>query len=739
MTQQVRSYALRLTGEVAPSLRRSFGLVDREVAETERRVRGARDEQRRLNREVRGVRRGSEEYDRLQRQVADARRETERLTGDLRRQRGEWDRLTRRTERWGRAAQVGAGALGGVLAGVVTQIQVLGPAYGRLLDTARRTGLEVEQLQRIQLQAQAAGFELDVDEFREINIRLGEARAEAERAAAEGRDALTASIGAGGEAIRDLGLDATQITARDLPAILDRLGELDRQRREFFAEEIFGGTLAERLVPAIELPPELRAQLEGVRVSTEETAMAYQQAYVQSLRLRRATGELSASLGVALAPALTGIVEGVTPVVNAFGAIAERNPAVIQAIVGVGAAMTALIGVTWALNAALAVRAALSGPAGWAALAVAAGVGLTVGGAGYLATRELSSEREAERDSLDRSTRATATATEMGAYRGTRDAARDAAEATGETLRNILPARCPEEGVADAVRMALSGAPAADASDARIERAEGEGRILPAPAPRIERAEGEGRILPSLDQAPPVAPYEPPGGGLLPTGGGALAAAVSSAGSLSRQALAPPAPDAEPTSFGRGLVDGLASIGRDAIGAGEAGAGLLPDWAAPGRATGDWLRGLLTPPRIEQPLATAPSQTIPLDTPPRIEQPLATAPSQTIPLDTPPRIEQPLATAPSQTIPLDTPPRIEQPLATAPSQTIPLDTPPRIEQPLATAPSQTIPLDTPPAAPSYTDARTEVTIQRIDVATADPDEFVAELQAALETARLAGE
>ena len=417
--------------------------LNREQAELQREIRGVRagsreyerlqtaikenrDEARRLetevervNRELRGARRGTEEYARLERQLRDSRIEADRLNDSLSEQNTRVKAVNQGIERLGQVATVSAAAVGGVFVGLIAQVETLGPKFSQLLLTSRETGIEIEQIQRIQLAAAATGFDLDAEEFRELNIRLGEARSETLRALQEGRDITTASIGAGGEALRDLGLDATQITGRDLPLILDRLEQVDQQRRQFYADEIFGGALGERLLPILNLPPELREQIDGISVASEETAKQFQAASVHTLAFRRAAGTTAATLGTSLLPALTSSLDAVRPLLEGFRDFASENPRVLQGAVALGAAIATVATATWAVtqataafttvatvartvtaalnaalaaqavrlaavNAALAIRAALSGPVGWAALGVAA---VTAAGIGYGAYR----------------------------------------------------------------------------------------------------------------------------------------------------------------------------------------------------------------------------------------------------------------------------------------------------------------------------------------------------------------
>lgn len=491
-----------------------YRALDTELDDVTASIRRMESEQADVNRRLRGVDRGTDEYRQLERQIRDTRLEADRLNQELGQQQGHWQRLQQHQSRLGRVSAVGIGAIGGALAGVSAQIAVLGPQYSRLLVVAEETGLSLEQLQRFQLVSQAAGFELDAEEFREINIRLGEARAETERALREGGEFATASIGAAGEALRDLGLDARDLTGRDLPAILDALGGVDRELRQFYADEIFGGALGERILPLFSLPPELRAQLDEITVSSEGTARAFQRAYVDQLALRRGMGELAAVVGADLLPVMTQFVEAITPMVGAFTEFVANNPAVVGAVAGLGAAFAGITSALWLLNAALAVRAALSGPAGWAALGVAAAVGgATIIGGAYLGSRlgqdddasdaapdmprpltldeyqrmtalerdqglsradAMSIIRQQQPDPLrpeviqpdplrpevvDDRERALAfgDAVERGAYRGNRAATEEGMRDQEDTLRNILPTDCPEDGVAQAVREGLAG------------------------------------------------------------------------------------------------------------------------------------------------------------------------------------------------------------------------------------------------------------------------------------------
>lgn len=361
MTVNNLAYALRIGASEESNLPRVFGRVAASIENTRMEIKTLQGTQRDLNAELRRTERGTDAYRDLERQIVDTRGRITRLTSDLNDQEQSWRRINRVSDIAGRTFISGAAALTAATAGFVLAVENTGQASQELLALQRETGISIEYLQQLQNLARAVGTELDVDEFRELNIRLGEAQT---------------GTGIAADAFRALGIDLALATSENLPFLLDRLAELNREQRQFYADELFGGTLAERLIPTLDLPPEQRAAILSVTTLTQEQAEEFALARVQLQALKQEFGASAAALAAGFLPILTEVNDTVTPIARTFAEWASNNPELVLTLGGVIAGITATAGAVWALNSALAVRAALSGPAGWAALAVAAGLGI---------------------------------------------------------------------------------------------------------------------------------------------------------------------------------------------------------------------------------------------------------------------------------------------------------------------------------------------------------------------------
>ena len=458
MVSRSLSYAVKLAGVVDPSLGQTVGRTNREIASTEAQIRDTREEQERLQRELRQTAQGTQAYDQLESQIRETRQETDRLTDELGRQQQAFDQINRRREQFGRIARTGALAIAGATAGLILYAENAGRSAQRLLDLERQTGITTDQLQRLQQQTKATGQELNPDQLLQFSRRLGQIQQESILAAdgvknlgASGESLLPASL-----ALRTLGLDATQVSTQDLPLIIERLGQIeDISLRTALANDLLGRQLGASALSITELSEEARASIDQQLISSHEQLEAYAATRIEIQKFKNDLGEVTAAIGQAFLPALRAGFDALAPFVQAFATFAEANPQVLIAIAATGAAVVGITGAIWALNTALAVRAALSGPAGWAALGAAAAVGLSVGGLGAAAAANLNREQANIERLQEESIQGTAMATEEGAFRGTREAARLTAEETGNTLRNILPT-CPEEGVADAIREGMA-------------------------------------------------------------------------------------------------------------------------------------------------------------------------------------------------------------------------------------------------------------------------------------------
>ena len=427
MVSRSLSYALRLTGETDPSLPRAFGSVSREIEDTNRRISETRAEQEKLNRELRGARRGTEEYDRLQGEVERARGEMSRLTGALDRQQESWTTLNRRSTQFRNATLAGIGVLGAAAGGLLLQVDRLGESSAQILAIANSTGLAVEEVQRLQRVVGLTGFDLDIGDFNEISIRLGEIRQEAEDTNAS-------------KALEAIGLSARTVSTRDLPEIIRKLQEVDDvQRRAFLADEILGGTFAERVIPALDIPQEQLDRLNRVPTLTREQAEQFRNAKVELEAFKQQFGQTAATVGSAFLPQITAALMAVEPLVAGFAAFAQDNPGVLVAIAAIGAATVTLTGILWAANAARAVGAALTPGVGWAALAAAAVIG---GGVAALGASAVSRGRAALAEGSEQQGNLTSgiqTAAREGTMEGSLAAAEELKNFNTRTLDNILP------------------------------------------------------------------------------------------------------------------------------------------------------------------------------------------------------------------------------------------------------------------------------------------------------------
>ena len=272
-TASVARYVLRLQGEQDSSVPRVFGRVSKSVQNVDdelRKVQGSLKEQRS---ELRGIRRGTEEYDRLSTEVERTERQVNQLTDELERQQRSWRRFNEvgkqsRSVFLGLSAGIGAG-----LGALLIQTDQVGRTSAQLQAISRETGLATEFIQRLQLRVRAVGEELDNDEFREINVRLGEA--------------ALLGTGTAAESLELLGFNARQVAAKDFPLILKALEDLnDRGKRQFLADEIFGGAIAERIIPTFDLSAESRANLNEVNVLQDRQIRQFAESRVEMEKLK---------------------------------------------------------------------------------------------------------------------------------------------------------------------------------------------------------------------------------------------------------------------------------------------------------------------------------------------------------------------------------------------------------------------------------------------------------------------
>ena len=243
--------------------------------------------------------------------------------------------------------------------------------YSRELLTANRTtGLSVEYLQTLQRQARATGRELDFQGLGEVAIRFGEAVAE--------------GTGPATEALARLGFDARTVAITDIPAVIAAIQQLETDAaRRFEFDEIFGGSEGETLADIANLPPETLNRISQLNALSAEAAQRFADQKDRLDALNISFQHSTANVAGGFLPVMEDVSDNLLPIIEGFGDWAAENEHVVRGLLAGAVATTALVGAIYAitkattlLNAALAVRAALSGPAGWAALGVAAAVGV---------------------------------------------------------------------------------------------------------------------------------------------------------------------------------------------------------------------------------------------------------------------------------------------------------------------------------------------------------------------------
>jgi hypothetical protein len=268
-------------------------------------------------------------------------------------------------------------------AGVVAFAKGAIDAADNMRDLSQKTGVSVENLSRFQQAAEKSGT--NIDEVGKAMIKLGKNMYEA---------AATGS-GPAASALREIGLSATDASGRLVPAdeqmlrITERLSQIpDAGRRSALAIDLMGKS-ATNLVPMF---MEGRQAIEGLNatISTEFANKA--DAYNDSLAATKAVfGQIGMAIADQLLPYLSGAVDWISKVGIGFRdyIVANQEPIrqTIETIGGIGKSLGPwVIGLglvvgaykllTEAVKAAAiaqAALAALSGPSGWAKLALAAG------------------------------------------------------------------------------------------------------------------------------------------------------------------------------------------------------------------------------------------------------------------------------------------------------------------------------------------------------------------------------
>ena len=115
---------------------------------------------------------------------------------------------------------------------------------------------------------------------------------------------------------------------------------------------------------------------EGLNQNLRETTDTVAGTDLAMAKLARATENIQENLGAALAPAFAAVAEKLQPLIEQFAAWAEANPELLATLVGVGAAIAAIVAVVGTLGLILPPVIAgftlLLGPVGLVILAIAA-------------------------------------------------------------------------------------------------------------------------------------------------------------------------------------------------------------------------------------------------------------------------------------------------------------------------------------------------------------------------------
>lgn len=96
--------------------------------------------------------------------------------------------------------------------------------------------------------------------------------------------------------------------------------------------------------------------MDSIEKQLNGTAKAYAETNAGKIEIMKAQiGNLKESIGAALAPAVTKVVEALTPLIEKFSAWVERNPELVSKIVMVSGALAGIVAVVGALGLALTV------------------------------------------------------------------------------------------------------------------------------------------------------------------------------------------------------------------------------------------------------------------------------------------------------------------------------------------------------------------------------------------------
>lgn len=453
------AYRILLQAQTDPSVNSAFGQVSRNVADTKGDVERLRGEQSRLNREIRQARRAGMSYDHLQRELDETRQRLDRATVALSEHTDEWNDLRRAQQQWGSRAQWAAGIMAAVAAATVLATDVVGRYAAELRVASRESGIAASQIDRyIKTASREFGVDLGVDEFKELGLRIDEAR----QGAGEAKEALDR-----------LGIDPNAVGVKDLDYIIARLGDVEDAGARINLAEQLGGEQFGRFLAAFSTASDEVLERHRVQLSlTERQIETFQEARAELGLLRQGFEATGVSIVEAMLPALREMNETLLPIVQGLAQFVADNPQVVAALAAIAAGLTAGLAAVWAYNTALAVRAALEGPIGWVKLGVAAAVGVGTAAAAWGVTAGLANagddsdeERDRRRQELqDRldAAKKTADAAREGTMIGAKDALGPASEKLQEVSRQNRDSLQPILDTIECARRAMEedeGAP----------------------------------------------------------------------------------------------------------------------------------------------------------------------------------------------------------------------------------------------------------------------------------------
>jgi hypothetical protein len=302
-------------------------------------------------------------------------------------------------EKAGQEVNRGIGGIGSVLGSLTGGIVALGAglsaaglvafaksaidAADDMRDLSQRTGVTVENLSRFDQAAKMSGTSIE---------SVGSAMVKLSRGLSA---AAATGAGPAADALKTLGISAVDAAGRLRGAdevmleVSDRFAQLpDGAQKATLAVQLFGKSGAE-LIPLLN---EGRQAIEGLDASMSSAFADKADEYNDSLTaLGTVFGQIGMAIAEELLPYLSSTVDWLTRVGIGFRdwIVANREPirqtietigtigkAIAPWVAGIGLVVVAYQGLTIALKAAAAAQAflqALSGPKGWAALAVGAG------------------------------------------------------------------------------------------------------------------------------------------------------------------------------------------------------------------------------------------------------------------------------------------------------------------------------------------------------------------------------